>query len=563
MVMRKGSEILADELKLNGAEIIYHVPGESFLCALDALGVRYPEIRAISCRHENGAAQMAEAYGKLTGRPGIAFVTRSPGATNAVNAVHTAYQDSSPMILIVGQVKRALMEREAFMAYDFRTMFAPMTKWVAQIDDPRRIPEFVQRAYQTAMTGRMGPVVLVVPEDVFEEECEVAPGKPSVPASAGEPSDEAVARIFAMLSAAQRPLLIVGGSGWTEGARNDIQAFALANNVPVVTTFRRRDIIDHRLPCYVGEIGIGSNPALLAHVKDADFVIMCNDALSDVNTIGAGYMEGFTLFDIPVPRQKFVHVTRSFDELNRVFQVDLALLADNDAFARRLAGHAPVDHAARGDWTADLRKTFEIETTPRTCPGEIDLPQLMKWLRQRLPEDAIVTNGVGAYATWSQRYFAHYRLHTQLGPISGSMGYSLPAAISAKLLHPERVVVDFVGDGCYQMSSEELATAVQYGAAVIVVLFNNNMYGTIRIHEENRLEGRVNGTQLVNPDFHALALAYGAHAERVTRTEEFAPAFERCLASGKPALIEMCVDQEAIHSRYSLTDLRNRRKAKH
>lgn len=563
MVMRKGSEILADELKLNGAEIIYHVPGESFLCALDALGVRYPEIRAISCRHENGAAQMAEAYGKLTGRPGIAFVTRSPGATNAVNAVHTAYQDSSPMILIVGQVKRALMEREAFMAYDFRTMFAPMTKWVAQIDDPRRIPEFVQRAYHTAMTGRMGPVVLVVPEDVFEEECEVAPGKPSVPASAGEPSGEAVEQVFAMLSAAQRPLLIVGGSGWTEGARNDIQAFALANNVPVVTTFRRRDIIDHRLPCYVGEIGIGSNPALLSHVKDADFVVMCNDALSDVNTIGAGYMEGFTLFDIPVPRQKFVHVTRSFDELNRVFQVDLALLADNDAFARRLAGHAPVDHAARGDWTAALRKTFEIETTPRPCPGEIDLPQLMKWLRQRLPEDAIVTNGVGAYATWSQRYFAHYRLHTQLGPISGSMGYSLPAAISAKLLHPERVVVDFVGDGCYQMSSEELATAVQYGAAVIVVLFNNNMYGTIRIHEENRLEGRVNGTQLVNPDFHALALAYGAHAERVTRTEEFAPAFERCLASGKPALIEMCVDQEAIHSRYSLTDLRNRRKAKH
>jgi acetolactate synthase I/II/III large subunit len=562
MVMRKGSEILADELKLNGAEIIYHVPGESFLCALDALGVRHPEIRAISCRHENGAAQMAEAYGKLTGRPGIAFVTRSPGATNAVNAVHTAYQDSSPMILIVGQVKRALMEREAFMAYDFRTMFAPMTKWVAQIDDPRRIPEFVQRAYHTAMSGRMGPVVLVVPEDVFEEECEVAPGKRSVPASAGEPSDEAVEQIFAMLSASERPLLIVGGSGWTETARDDIQAFALANNVPVVTTFRRRDIIDHRLPCYVGEIGIGSNPALLAHVKDADFVIMCNDALSDVNTIGAGYMEGFTLFDIPVPRQKFVHVTRSFDELNRVFQVDLALLSDNDAFARKLAGHAPVEHAARGAWTAVLRETFGIETTPRPCPGEIDLPQLMKWLRQRLPEHAIVTNGVGAYATWSQRYFAHYRLHTQLGPISGSMGYSLPAAISAKLLHSDRVVVDFVGDGCYQMSSEELATAVQYGAAVIVVLFNNNMYGTIRIHEENRLEGRVNGTQLVNPDFHALALAYGAHAERVTRTEEFAPAFERCLASGKPALIEMCVDQEAIHSRYSLTDLRNRRKAK-
>lgn len=559
---RKGSEILADELALNGTDIVYHVPGESFLCALDALAVRHPGIRAVGCRHENGAAQMAEAYGKLTGRPGVAFVTRSPGATNAVNGVHTAYQDSSPMILIVGQVKRALMEREAFMSYDFRTMFAPTAKWVAQIDDAARIPEFVQRAYQTAMTGRMGPVVLVVPEDVLEEEASVPSGKRSVPAHAGTPAAEDVETIFSLLAQAERPLLIVGGSGWTEAARDDIQAFAAASNVPVVTTFRRRDIIDHRLPCYVGEIGIGSNPALLAHIRDADFVIMCNDALSDVNTIGAGYMEGFTLFSIPVPKQKFVHVTNNFAELNRVFQVDLALLADNGAFCRALAAHEPVAHAARDGWTAKLRETFEAETRPGPCPGSIDLPQVMKWLRERLPEDAIVTNGVGAYATWSQRYFAHYRLHTQLGPISGSMGYSLPAAISAKLVHPERVVVDFVGDGCFQMSSEELITAVQYGANVIVVLFNNNMYGTIRIHEENRLEGRVNGTQLVNPDFYALAKAYGAHAERVTTTEEFAPAFERALAAGRPALIELTVDQEAIHSRYSLTDLRNRRKAK-
>ncbi|CAH1653111.1 Acetolactate synthase large subunit [Chelatococcus asaccharovorans] len=562
MTKRKGSEILADELKLNGTDIVYHVPGESFLCALDALGVRHPDIRAISCRHENGAAQMAEAYGKLTGRPGIAFVTRSPGATNAVNAVHTAYQDSSPMILIVGQVKRALMEREAFMAYDFRTLFAPMTKWVAQIDDAARIPEFIQRAYQTAMTGRMGPVVLVIPEDVLEEDATVPAGKPSVPASAGIPAPDDIARIFAMLAAAERPLLIVGGSGWTEAARDNVQAFATKNNVPVVTTFRRRDIIDHRLPCYVGEIGIGSNPALLAHIKNADFVIMCNDSLSDVNTIGAGYMEGFTLFNIPVPQQKIVHVTSSFAELNRVFQVELALLADNDGFTAALAAHAPTSSSAWSGWTATLRETFDSETRPGPCPGPIDLPQIMKWLRQRLPEDAIVTNGVGAYATWSQRYFAHYRLHTQLGPISGSMGYSLPAAISAKLLYPARIVVDFVGDGCYQMSSEELATAVQYGANIIVVLFNNNMYGTIRIHEENRLEGRVNGTQLVNPDFHALAKAYGAHAERVTKTEEFAPAFERCLDAGKPALIEMCIDQEAIHARYSLSDLRARREAK-
>jgi acetolactate synthase-1/2/3 large subunit len=562
LVKRKGSEILADELALNGTDIVYHVPGESFLCALDALGVRHPEIRAISCRHENGAAQMAEAYGKLSGRPGIAFVTRSPGATNAVNGVHTAYQDSSPMILFVGQVKRALMEREAFMSYDFRTMFAPMTKWVAQIDDAARIPEFIQRAYHTAMTGRMGPVVLVIPEDVLEDEAVVPAGKPSVPASAGMPTRGHVDTIFSMLSEAKKPLLIVGGSGWTEAARDDIQAFAVQNNVPVVTTFRRRDIIDHRLPCYVGEIGIGSNPALLAHIKESDFVIMCNDSLSDVNTIGAGYMEGFTLFSIPVPQQKVVHVTNSYDELNRVFQVDLAILADNAAFCREMAQHPPVDHRSRTGWTAALRETFEVETRPGPCPGSIDLPQMMKWLRQRLPEDAIVTNGVGAYATWSQRYFPHYRLHTQLGPISGSMGYSLPAAISAKLLRPEATVVDFVGDGCFQMSSEELITAVQYGANIIIVLFNNNMYGTIRIHEENRLDGRVNGTQLVNPDFSALAKAYGAHAEKVTTTEEFAPAFERCLQAGRPALIELSVDQEAIHSRYSLTDLRTRRKAR-
>lgn len=562
LVTRKGSEILADEIALNGTDIVFHVPGESFLRALDALAVRHPAIRTVGCRHENGAAQMAEAHGKLTGRPGIAFVTRSPGATNAVNGVHTAYQDSSPMILIVGQVKRALLEREPFMSYDFRTMFAPTAKWVAQIDDAARIPEFIQRAYQTAMTGRMGPVVLVIPEDVLEEEASVPLGKRSVPARAGTPSPADVANTFSMLDAAQRPLLIVGGSGWTETARDDIQAFATRNNVPVVTTFRRRDIIDHRLACYVGEIGIGSNPSLLAHIRDADFVIMCNDALSDVNTIGAGYMEGFTLFSIPVPAQKFVHITNNFADLNRVFQVDLALLADNGAFCRELAAHAPVEHGARAGWTAALRETFEAETRPGPCPGSIDLPQLMKWLRERLPEDAIVTNGVGAYATWSQRYFAHYRLHTQLGPISGSMGYSLPAAISAKLIHPERTVVDFVGDGCFQMSSEELITAVQYGANIIIVLFNNNMYGTIRIHEENRLDGRVNGTQLVNPDFYALAKAYGAHAERVTATDEFAPAFERCLAAGKPALIELTVDQEAIHSRYSLTDLRNRRKAR-
>ncbi|MDQ0393632.1 thiamine pyrophosphate-binding protein [Labrys monachus] len=561
MEARTGSDIIADELKANGVDLVYHVPGESFLPALDSFSTRHPDIRCISCRHENGAAQMAEAYGKLTGRPGIAFVTRSPGATNAVNAVHTAFQDSSPMILFVGQVKRSLMEREAFMSYDFRTLFAPLTKWVAQIDDPRRIPEFIQRAFHTAMTGRMGPVVLVVPEDVFEEHCETAPSRPYERVRAGVPAAQDLGRIAGMIAAAEKPVLVVGGSGWTEATRDAVQAFSRTQAIPVVTTFRRRDIIDHAFEHYAGEIGIGSNPRLLEHIKQSDLVIMCNDALSDVNTIGAGYMEGFTLFSIPTPRQQLIHVTGSFGDLNRVFQASLALVADNDAFAAALGAMAPIQPERFRPWSSALRATFEAERAPQPCPGSLDIPSIMTWLRRRLPDDAIVTNGVGAYATWSQRYFSHSKLHTQLGPISGSMGYSLPAAISAKLLHPGRTVVCFVGDGCYQMSAEELATAVQYKANVVIVLFNNSLYGTIRIHEENRLQGRTHGTELVNPDFALLAKAYGAHGEKVASTEEFEPAFERALAAGKPALIELIVDRDVIHTRYTLSDLRRRRLA--
>lgn len=561
--MRTGAEILADELAVNGAEIIYHVPGESFLTALDSLATRHPSIRSISCRHENGAAQMAEAYGKLTGKPGVAFVTRSPGATNAVNGIHTAFQDSSPMILVVGQVKRSILEREAFMSYDFRTLFAPMTKWVAQIDDPARIPEFVQRAWSTALSGRPGPVVLVVPEDVLEEKVSVvASSRPAVASRAGSLHERDLNHIFAMLEQSKKPLIIVGGSGWSEAARDNVQEFATRLGLPVVTTFRRRDIIDHNLDCYVGEIGIGSNPALLTHIKETDFVLMLNDALSDVNTIGAGYMEGFTLFSIPRPKQKIVHIMADHGDLNRVFQVDMALVADNDSATEALAKFQAEKQSDHAEWTASLRTTLLKEREPQPCPGDIDIPHLMGWLRERLPEDAIVTNGVGAYATWSQRYFTHRRLHTQLGPISGSMGYSLPAAISAKLTFPDRIVVEFVGDGCFQMSSEELATAAQYDANIIIILYNNNLYGTIRIHEENRLEGRANGTDLKNPDFLMLAKAYGLHGERVKTTEEFAPAFERCLTAGKPAMIELVIDQEAIHCRYSLSDLRARREAK-
>lgn len=559
MEARTGSDIIADELKANGVDLVYHVPGESFLPVLDSFLTRHSDIRCISCRHENGAAQMAEAYGKLTSRPGIAFVTRSPGATNAVNAVHTAFQDSSPMILFIGQVKRSLMEREAFMSYDFRTLFAPLAKWVAQIDDPRRIPEFIQRAFHTAMTGRMGPVVLVVPEDVLEEHCDTSPSRPYERVHSGVPGARDLDLIADMIAAAEKPLLVVGGSGWTESARDSIQKFSRMQAIPVVTTFRRRDIIDHAFENYAGEIGIGSNPRLLAHIKDSDLVIMCNDALSDVNTIGAGYMEGFTLFSIPTPKQQLIHVTSNFEDLNRVFQASFGLVADNASFAAALSDMMPIKPDRFQPWSSTLRATFEEETASRACPGSIDIPSIMKWLRKRLPDDAIVTNGVGAYATWSQRYFSHSKLHTQLGPISGSMGYGLPAAISAKLIYPERTVVCFVGDGCYQMSGEELATAVQYGVNVVIVLFNNSLYGTIRIHEENRLQGRTHGTELVNPDFKLLAKAYGAHGEKITSTQEFQPAFERSVQAGKPAIIELIIDRDVVHTRYTLSDLTKRR----
>jgi len=557
---RTGAEVLADALTLNASDLIFHVPGESFMRVLDAISIRRPEVRLITCRHEGSMAVMAEAYGKLTGRPGIAFVTRSPGATNAVNGVHTAYQDSSPMILFVGQVRRGLMEREAFMAYDFRQVFGPMTKWVAQIDDATRIPEFIQRAFHTAMSGRPGPVVLVIPEDVLDEDANVTDARALArAASAGTLSHAEMEELRRLLADARRPVIIVGGANWDLEARNHIQRFAAAHHIPIVTTFRRRDIIDHRHECYAGEIGIGANPQLLSCMRETDLVLVLNDALSDVNTIGQGYMEGFTLFDVPHPAQKLIHIHPSADELNRVYQADMAVIADASQVARMLAEQPPFAGDGWSDWCTRLRRVYEEDYSASACPGALDLSIVFRWLRTRLPPDAILTNGVGAYAGWSQRYFQHYQPHTQLGPISGSMGYGLPAAISAKLCFPDRVVVATAGDGCFLMSSDELATAKKYGVRVVVLVINNNMYGTIRIHQETKFDGRAVGTDLTNPDFPAYAKAFGAFGERVERTEEFPAAFERALACSGPALIELAISPDAIHTRYSLNALKERR----
>jgi acetolactate synthase-1/2/3 large subunit len=555
---RTGSEILADALKNNGVDLIYHVPGESFISVLDALKRHHGDIRQVSCRHEGGMAVMAEAYGKLSGRPGIAFVTRSPGATNAASGIHTAFQDSSPMILFIGQVIRSQMEREAFQSYDFRQMFAPMAKWVAQIDDAARIPEFVQRAFHMAMSPRPGPVVLVLPEDMLEDQAAVDDADPVRAVAGAAPSSESLEQLRGMLDRADRPVMMVGGPGWSNQTRDQVQQFVDANDIPVVTTFRRRDIIDNRHRCYAGEIGIGANPKLLECIRNADLVIVLNDSLSEVNSIGEKYMLGFTLFGVPRPQQKLVHIQGAIEELNRVYQADLAILADVDRMAESLAAMEPVDAIRRRDWTETLHQVNETDFTTSSCPGPLDLAAVFKGLRERLPDDAILTNGVGAYAGWSQRYFRHHALQTQLGPISGVMGYGVPAAISAKLLYPERIVVAVTGDGCFLMTAEELATAVKYKVGIVIVLINNNMYGTIRIHQEKSYGGRVAGTDLTNPDFVAYAKAFGLHSELVERTEEFAPAFERALGHGGPALIEMAIDPDAIHTRYSLSSLQQR-----
>ena len=554
-VMKTGAQILADLLVSNGTRFVFHMPGESFLSAIDALNGYRDEVTAISCRNETGMAVMAEATGKLTGKPGVCFVTRSPGATNACLGVHTAFQDSSPMILIVGQAGQFETERDAFLQYqDFPNMFAPMSKWVAQVDSAHRLPEIVSRAFHTALSGRPGPVVLVIPENVLNEECQpqnVAPAQTIQPS----PSQEQIDELYRLLGKAKKPVLLVGGAGWDETAREQVQDFVEKNKLPVVASFRRRDIIDQRHPCYAGELGIACNPKIIPWLQESDLVIALGLRLGEMNTIGSGFMVGFTLFDVPAPRQTLVQIHGGIEELQRVYQADLAILASPGPMAAALNGMKAIAGVPWKQWTGNARAEYETFTATDNCPGPVDLAGIFRWLRERLPADAILTNGAGTYAGWSQRYFQHYRPHTQLGPISGGMGYGLPAAIAAKLHRPEATVVALGGDGCFLMNSEELATAVKYRIAVIVLVINNDMYGAIRLHEETAFGGRDLGTSLANPDFAALARAYGIFGATVNKTDEFEPAFEQALESGGPALIELKINPEAINTRFTLSSI--------
>ncbi|MEA2781297.1 MAG: acetolactate synthase large subunit [Rhodospirillaceae bacterium] len=546
---RTGGQILIDQLKIHGVDMAFGVPGESYLAALDALYDASNRIRFLVCRQEGGACNMAEAYGKLTGRPGICFVTRGPGASNASIGLHTAFQDSTPLILFIGQVARDQVEREAFQEIDYRRMLGPMTKWVAEIDDARRIPELVSQAFHRATSGRPGPVALALPEDMLTDVVEVADAGPYRAVQA-HPGAADLADMRERLAAAKRPLMIVGGGGWSADAAADITAFAEANNLATGASFRCQDIVDNRHPNYVGDVGIAINPKLAERVRHADLLLVVGARLGEMTT------SGYTLVDIPCPRQALIHVHAGAEELGRVYQPTLAINAGMGSFAAAARAMTPVDPSAWRDWAAAARTDYLAHIEPPQIPGAVQMGEVMAYLRKRLPAETILANGAGNYATWLHRFYPYRGFRTQLAPTSGAMGYGVPAAVAAKAVHPDRTVVSWNGDGCFLMNGQELATAVQYGLAVIFVVINNGMYGTIRMHQERHYPERVIGTDLVNPDFAALARAYGALGETVTRTDEFAPAFERAMMAGKPALIEVKLDPEALTPRQSLSQIR-------
>jgi acetolactate synthase-1/2/3 large subunit len=549
-ISREGGRILVDQLLVHGADTAFCVPGESFLPVLDALHEHRERLKLVVCRHESAAANMAEAHAKLTGRPGICFVTRGPGATQASVGVHTAFQDSTPMILFVGDVGSDFRDREAFQEVDFAAMFAPLAKWAARIDDVKRIPEYVNRAFTVAMSGRRGPVVLALPEDMLRATATIDDAGPYVPAHA-EPGAGELERLRGLLASARRPLVVLGGSGWTREACDDMRKFAEANHLPVSCAFRYQDLLDNRHAHYVGDVGVGINPILAERVRTADVLLVVGARMGEMTT------SGYTLIDSPVPRQKLVHVMTGAEELGRVYQAELPILASMGRFARAAAAMAPVNASAWKASVAEARADYESWTARREIPGKVQMWDIIDWLGKHLPEDAILCNGAGNYTTWLHRFHRYTGLRTQLAPTSGAMGYGVPAAIAAKIAEPKRTVVAFAGDGCFLMAGQELATAVQYNAAIIVVIVNNGMYGTIRMHQEKHYPGRVHGTELANPHFAAYARSFGAAGEIVEETAQFGPAFERCIASGKPAVIEVRIDPQAITPNTTLDAIRN------
>ncbi|RJL08766.1 thiamine pyrophosphate-binding protein [Paracoccus siganidrum] len=543
--MRHGGQILVDALKANGVTRVFSVPGESFLAALD--GLHESGIQNVVCRHEGGAAMMAEAAGKLTGRPGVAFVTRGPGATNASAGVHVARQDSTPMILFVGQIARCDRDREAFQEVDYRAMFGTVAKWVAEIDQTERIPEYLARAFDLAMSGRPGPVVLALPEDMLSAEVEVPDLAPAPRPVAGISAAQ-LAAIREALAGAERPLVIPGGAIWTQADADRLARFAESWGLPVAVPFRRQDYMDNRLPNYAGDLGVGMNSRMGDALRQADCILSLGSRLGD--TLTAGY----ELMSPAQQGRRIIHVYPDPDEIGHLWRADPGIAACPRAVLAALAD-TPAPRRWDG-WTAALRAHYEDWQTPRETPGAVKMEQVVCWLSANLPENAILTNGAGNYAAFLHRYFRFKCARTQIAPTSGSMGYGLPAAISAKLAHPDRVVVCLAGDGCLQMTVNELSTAAQYGAHVIVIVANNGQYGTIRMHQEKHYPARVSGTALFNPDFAALARAYGGHGEVVEQGGDFPAAFQRASRAGSLAVIELRLDPEALTTGATLSQTR-------
>lgn len=562
--LRTGGHILADALAIHGVDTVFGVPGESYLDVLDGLYPHRERIRFVICRQEGGAAFMADAYAKLTGKPGVLMVTRGPGATNASVGVHTARQDSTPMIVLIGQVGSDLLEREAFQEIDYRRMFGEMAKWVAQIDRTDRIPEYLAHAFQTATSGRPGPVVLALPEDMLAQQAAVADTGP-YRAVRASPSVADVERLQQMLAAAQRPLAILGGSGWTPRACDDLRAFAVANALPVACAFRFQDLFDNRHPNYCGDVGIGINPKLAARVRDADLVLAIGPRLGEMTT------SGYTLFEVPVPRQTLVHVHAGAEELGRVYQAALMINAGMPEIAAALST-VRVDPAAWRDEVALARADYEAwqQRPPamRALEPALDLWEVVQTLHAKLPPDAVVTNGAGNFATWAHRFWRYAPLaghpqgqtRSQLAPTSGAMGAGVPAAVAAKITQPDRTVLCFAGDGDFLMTGQELATAAQYDAGVVVLVFDNGMYGTIRMHQEREFPARVLGSELRNPDFARYCEAFGGFGTTVERTAQFPAALDAALAFTErermPALVHLRVDPEAITPNQTLSQVR-------
>jgi acetolactate synthase-1/2/3 large subunit len=548
MTLRTGGRILVDQLEAHGIKHAFCVPGESYLEVLDAL--RDSKIALTVCRQEGGAAMMAEAAGKLTSVPGVCLVTRGPGATNASPGLHIAAQDSTPMVLLVGQVARSSLGREAFQEIDYGAFFGSIVKWVTQIEDADRIPELISRAFHIATSGRPGPVVVSLPEDMLKDRSDVSDARPYLMPDAA-PAAEALARLQQLLAVAERPLIIAGGSGWDMAAVDDLIQLAEQQQLPVAVSFRRQMLFPASHPNFVGDLGVGANQSLMSYVRNADLVLLIGGRLSELPS------QHYTLLRIPTPDQAFIHVHPGPEEIGRLYRPELAFTLSPRHFLRA-ARALPPAAKRRERHLAAGRQLFESwNRVPAQVPGEFNLAEAICSLRGALPEDTIVCNGAGNYSSWVHRFHRYERFGTQLAPTSGSMGYGIPAAVAAKRIYPEKTVIAFAGDGCFLMNGQEFATAVQYELPIVVVIADNGMYGTIRMHQEREYPGRVVGTQLRNPDFAGYAQCFHGYGERVERTRDFAPALARAIASGKPAILHCLMDPQAITPDLTLDQIRS------